>query len=190
MPDASYLDINLVKRNVSFTDKFLGWALSVGRAIIILTEIVALSAFAYRFILDRQLIDLHGKIKQEQAIISFSKASEEKYRNLQDRLSIAERFSKLGQDEISNLNKILQIIPSGGTLNNLTISDKSLKINASFSQISDLGLYADSLKKYSPITSVSIDKIENVPNTSLISVTITANFKPNPNSNSNDNTKQ
>lgn len=182
MPDTSYLDINLVKKRLSFTDKFLSWALSAGRVIIILTEIVALSAFLYRFVLDRQLIDLHTKIKQEQAIIAFSKASENKYRNLQDRLSSASRFSKLGQDEVKVLKDILALSPADTTFSNLTTSDTNVKISASFSQISSLGAFVESLKTYPIISGVSVDKIENVSSSSLITVSITATLKPNKNS--------
>ena len=124
------MDINLVKKRESFTDKFLSWALSAGRVIIILTEVIALSAFLYRFVLDRQLIDLHAKIRQEQAIIAFSKASEDKYRNLQDRLSAATRFSKLGQDQVKVLKDILALSASNTTFSNITTSDTNIKINA------------------------------------------------------------
>lgn len=182
MPESSYLDLNLVKKRVSFTDKFLSWALSAGRVIIILTEIVALSAFLYRFFLDRQLIDLHSKIKQEQAILSFSKTSEDKYRNLQDRLSVADRFSKLGQAEVKILKDLLSLVPPGATLNNITTSDTNIRIDASFAQVSQLGAFVDSLKSYPSVSGVSIDKIENIPSTSLISVTITGTLKPNKNS--------
>ncbi len=183
MPDSSYLDINLVKKRLSFTDKFLKWAMSAGRVIVILTEIVALSAFLYRFILDRQLIDLHTQIKQEQAIINFSKPSEDKYRNLQDRLTVAARFSQLEQDEARILKDVLNLTPSTAVINNLTSSDTTIKISASFSQIADLGAFIDSLKSYPSIASVSIDKIENVPSTSLITANITGSLKPNKNSN-------
>lgn len=181
MPDTSYLDINLVKKRESFTDKFLTWALSAGRIIIILTEIIALSAFLYRFILDRQLIDLHAKIKQEQAIIAFSKASEDRYRNLQDRLAVGSRFSKLGQDEVKVLKDILALLPQT-SFDNLATSDTNIKINASFSQISSLGAFVNSLKSYPSIASVSVDKIENISSSSKITVSITATLKPNKNS--------
>ncbi|MEX2013140.1 MAG: hypothetical protein WD967_01930 [Candidatus Levyibacteriota bacterium] len=182
MPDSSYLDINLVKKRVSFTDKFLKWALSTGRVVVILTEIIALSAFVYRFFLDRQLIDLHAKIKQEQAIIAFSKESEDKYRNFQERIAIAQRFSQLGSDEVKVLKDILNLAPSGTTFNNLTTSDTTVKIDASFTRISQLGAFVNSLKDYPSIDSVSINTIENVPSSSLISVSITGTLKPNKNS--------
>lgn len=186
MPNSSYLDINLVKKNISFTDKFLNWALSAGRVVVIATEIVALSAFAYRFFLDRQLIDLHAKIKQEQAIISFSKESEEKYRNLQDRIGTAQRFSQLANDEVKVLTDILKLAPAGTTFDNLTTSDTTVKINAGFSRISQLGAFVDSLKSYPSMANVSIEKIENIPSSSLITVSITGNLKPNKNSDATD----
>lgn len=183
MPESSYLNINLVKKRVSFTDKFLSWALSAGRVVIVLTEIIALSAFAYRFFLDRQLIDLHTKIKQEQAIISFSKESEDKYRNIQDRLTIAKRFSQLGTDEVKVLSDVLSFVPNGVIISNLTTSDTVVKITANFNQISELRTFVDSLKSYQNTSNVNISKIENIPSTSLITANITATLKPNKNSN-------
>lgn len=183
MPNSpSYLDINLVKKRVSFTDKFLSWALSAGRVVVILTEIVALSAFVYRFFLDRQLIDLHAKIRQEQAIVAFSKTSEDRYRNLQDRISVAQRFSQLSADELKVLQDILALSPTDTTFDNLTTSDTAVKITASFTRISQLGTFIDSLKSYPSIASISIEKIENIPSSSLISVSITGTLKPNKNS--------
>ena len=45
--------INLVKKNEkSSVDKFINWTLSIGRLIVIITEIIAISAFLYRFSLD------------------------------------------------------------------------------------------------------------------------------------------
>ena len=90
------ISINLLKQQTSLVDRFIDWALTIGRLLVILTEIVALSAFIYRFSLDRQLIDLHSKITQEQAIANYLNNNEKKYRNLQDRLAIATNYSTLG----------------------------------------------------------------------------------------------
>ena len=56
--------INLLpNQGENLTTKFFNWALSIGRLLIILTEMVALATFLYRFGLDAQIVDLHDKIK-------------------------------------------------------------------------------------------------------------------------------
>jgi len=87
--------INLVKgKHKSFFDRFLAWALSAGRVIIIVTEIIALSAFLYRFSLDREIIDLRDNTKQEQKILELFKEQEKTFRNLQERLSCLKNRKK------------------------------------------------------------------------------------------------
>jgi len=181
MKNNSNSGINLVKLRVSFVDKFINWVLSFGRVVVIITEVVALSAFLYRFTLDRQLIDIHSKIKQEQAIVSYSKVSEDKYRNLQDRIQISSQFSKLGENQVKTLKDIISLAPSGVSFDNLTISEDRIKINASVNIVSQLGVFIDSLKGYPAISSVSIDKIENQATNSLITVGITGSLKKNKN---------
>src|SRR3989344_1080687 len=115
-----HLSINLLKaKEISFLDKFLNWALTVGRLVVIATELIALFAFIYRFSLDRQLIDLHSKIKQEEAIVNSLKESEQSYRNLQDRLAAAAKFSETGGEEYTVFKDIISFIPQGMSLNQM-----------------------------------------------------------------------
>src|SRR5258706_9366482 len=87
--------INLAKgRGQTFLDRFLNWALSIGRVVVIVTEAVALTAFLYRFNLDRQIIDLHSRINQEQIIVKLLNNNETTFRSLQDRLSLINKLSQ------------------------------------------------------------------------------------------------
>ncbi|MBI3385346.1 hypothetical protein HY030_04095, partial [Candidatus Gottesmanbacteria bacterium] len=66
--------------------RFLKWALTVGRYIVIFTELIVLIAFLSRFWLDRTLSDLHESIKQKQAIVKSAKDLEDQARSVQNRL--------------------------------------------------------------------------------------------------------
>ena len=78
----SSASINLLKGRVNLLDEIVKWSLTIGRLLIITVELVAFTAFIVRFSLDRTLIDLHDKIRQEQAIVASLKDTEAKYRNL------------------------------------------------------------------------------------------------------------
>lgn len=170
--------INLVKTDKNETiNQLVNWALGVGRTLIIVVELIALSAFLYRFILDSQLRNIHDKIKQEQVIISQQKKNEATYTNLQERLSLASSLS----DQAKNSNKIFEDIlnfaPIGLTFSNVTLTDNSLKISSSVNSVYPLSDFVNSLKNYPKVESVSIDKIENKTAGASINVSISVTLK-------------
>lgn len=170
--------INLLKNsNGSYIDKFVNWALSVGRVIVIFTELIALGAFLYRFSLDRQLIDIHTKIKQEQTVVNYLKENELVYRNLQNRLAVASDSSKKGQDKINILKDVLSFTPSGFSFNNIVVQEDRIRIDANTTSVSPLSDFVKSLKNYSRISNVIVEKIETRPSSASISVSITALLK-------------
>lgn len=171
--------INLLKRQSSIAERFINWALTIGRLVVIITEVVALSAFIYRFSLDRQLIDLHDKIVQEQAVVSYLKDSEANYRNLQDRLSTATNYSTLGINRFKIFKDLATIAPKGVAFNTLSLFEDRIRIDANVDSVTSLNTFVNSIKNYPSIDSVSIDKIESKPSSAVISISMTATLKPN-----------
>ena len=65
-------EINLLpkeKWETGTAGKLLKWALSIGRYIVVFTELVVISAFLYRFSLDRKLMDINEQVNQQKKII-------------------------------------------------------------------------------------------------------------------------
>lgn len=170
--------INLLKKQTSLIDRFVNWALTIGRLLVIVTEVVALSAFIYRFSLDRQLIDLHSKITQEQAIVNYLKDNEKTYRNLQDRLSIATTYSTLAVSRFKIFHDIAGFAPVGMSFNNLALYEDRVRVDANADSVSSLSIFVNSIKNYPEIDSVSIDKIANKASSAVITITLTAMLKP------------
>jgi Tfp pilus assembly protein PilN len=169
--------INLVKdRQLPLFDKFMNWVLTAGRLIVIVTEIVAVVAFIYRFSLDEKLVNLHSAIKQKQNIVSRLKNDESKYRNLQDRIALAASFSEKGAKTSQAITDIINLIPNGTIVNNITINKDKVSININTASISSLSDFINALKSYNGIKSISIDNIENRPSIGL-SVSITTMLK-------------
>lgn len=171
--------INLLRKQTSVIDRFITWALTMGRLLVIITEIVALSAFIYRFSLDKQLIDLHSKITQEQAIVNYLINNENTYRNLQDRLVTATNYSTLGINRFKIFTDIVGFTPQGMSFDNLTLYENRVKIDANADSVSALSTFVNSIKNYPAIDTVSIDKIGNKPSSAVITISITATLKPN-----------
>lgn len=171
------ISINLVGENVSFIDRFIAWALSVGRIVVILTEVIALSAFLYRFTLDRELIDLHEKIKQEQSVVLFLKDNEDAFRNLQNRINLAGTFGDSSTSKVLLLSDILSFAPANITFNTISVQEDRIRVTFNTNSVSSLSEYVKKLKAYDKIGSVIVEKIENKPSSATIIVSITGVLK-------------
>lgn len=169
--------INLVKnKQIPLFDKFMDWALTIGRLIVIITEVVAVITFIYRFSLDDRIVNLHSVIKQKQNLISVLKNDENKYRNLQDRIALASTFSTKATNSNQTIANIVSLMSTQAKISNLILNKDRLSLNVDVKSVSSLANFIDSLKSYPNIKSISIDNIENKPSAGLF-VNITAMLK-------------
>jgi hypothetical protein len=169
--------INLLGSKNKTLDLIVSWALTIGRALVILVELVALGAFLYRFSLDNQLQDLRTKIKQEQAIVVYQNKSESNYRNLQDRLALISSVSKSSKANLKTFKDIVALAPNGLTFKILDLSDNKANFEANVNSVDALSSFIAKLKTYSSVESVSLDKIQNDTINTTINVGISIIFK-------------
>jgi Tfp pilus assembly protein PilN len=176
--NAQYLSINLLKRqgNASW-EVFIQWAITGGRFLVILTETIALAAFLYRFTLDRQLIDLHDKIKAKQAIVEALKPQEASFRSLQERLSEADRIDRSSSDVTTTLASIVEFASGRVSFTSLTVTSASVRMDITANSVTGLNEFISALRSYEPIKSVSIDRIENQTSRALFSALVSAHLK-------------
>jgi Tfp pilus assembly protein PilN len=169
--------INLLGSKNKTLDLIVSWALTIGRALVIVVELVALGAFLYRFSLDNQLQDLRTKIKQEQAIVVYQKTSEDNYRNLQARLALISSASKNSDNNLKTFKDILALAPAGFTFKIFDSTGDKAQLEANVNSVDVLSNFIAKLKAYPAITSVSLDKIQNDTSNSTITVGISILFK-------------
>lgn len=175
---AKPISINLLKKqDKKIFDKFIQWALTVGRIVVIATELIALSAFLYRFSLDRKLIDLHEEIKNNQNLVKLLKKDEDKYRNLQNRIAIASRFGERS-DKIKQIyQSVLDIIPPELQLGTITLSESSVSIQGQARSVGALATFIRALKENKEISSIAINKLENKTSSGILGVDLSVFFK-------------
>lgn len=139
--------------------KILNWSLTVGRWIVIVTELVVIIAFLSRFKLDRDLTDLNEKIKQQQSIITASSAFEKEFRLLQQRVKTIEniRSSQLASDMV--LNELATLTPVDVTFSNIRVDKNQVSLKASASSEAGLATLVNNLKKSSRFGKVTITKL-------------------------------
>jgi Tfp pilus assembly protein PilN len=175
--DLEMPQINLVGKKGALIDTFLHWALTTGRFIIIVTETVALAVFVLRFSLDSQIIDLHDKIREKQAIVDLFKHNEDTYRNLQDRLTMVQTLDTKSQEQTQMFFSLLNTMPDSIQLNSFTFLQDSLHLDINTNSTATLSQFIQNLTAQKHISGISIDHIENRVASGTIEVALTANIK-------------
>lgn len=157
--------------------QFLNWALNIGRLLIILTEILALGTFLYRFSLDMKIVDLHDQIKAQSFIVKNFSNNEAAYRNLQARLLLAKQYDSTSGRTANLFKDIIEMGRGNITFKNILVGIDSAKIEAQAPSSQALTKFVNALKKHEAIESVTIDKVENKTSSALITIGVTASIK-------------
>jgi Tfp pilus assembly protein PilN len=137
-------------------------------------EFVAFSAFILRFSLDRTLIDLNDKIKQEQAIVASLKDRESTYRNLQERLLVANKVTTQSSNQVKLTQDIFNLTPQEIKYDSFGIFDNKISMQLRVKSVSSLTAFLESLRAYKGISSASIDSIGNKTSDGSLTVGVTA----------------
>jgi len=136
--------------------RFLKWALTVGKYIVILTQLIVIAAFLFRFKLDNNLEVLNENINQNQELIIASQDLEYKARIVQDQL---ETLKMINEDQVlisQTIEALSQITPLEVKLETVNLSQKSINIEGS--ALSEIGL------------ATLINGLQNQPNFNKINV--------------------
>jgi Tfp pilus assembly protein PilN len=157
------LTINLLPRD-PFYDSAFGkstkWALSVGRYIIIFTEIVVILSFLSRFQLDRQVTDLNTKIVQQTSIIESYGDLENEIRLTQKKIETYKQFRNNNQiDSIFTL--LTSITPSEIQYLDLSITATTVQIKGRTQSTQALTNFISNLQQTREFSSVVVDNIIN-----------------------------
>ena len=118
--------------------QFIPWTLSVGRYVVVFVELIVISAFLYRFGLDRKLTDLNEKIKQKQAVVSSYGDLEAKFKQVQRQLQKIKATDEASVKIDEVLDHISQITPADAAYDSITINQKEVSLQGKV--LSEAGL--------------------------------------------------
>lgn len=156
--------INLLPKD-SFESSTLGiildWALAFGKWAVIVTQLVVMVVFLWRFTLDRQLTDLRKQIEKESNIIASYKQLEEDFVLTQRKIDFAKPVLAK-QVETEELLQLLQsLMPTDVWLEKLAISPTSISFTAYSASLNGFSGLLTSLQREPRFSSISIGKVEN-----------------------------
>ncbi len=165
MPKIVSFDINLAPKDPFFETalgKILKWALSVGRYIVIFTEIVVIMSFVSRFTLDRQITDLNNSINQKQSVIQSFGDLETNVRTAQ---RLVDEYKQVEQSSaiLGTFPALTQVTPQGISLRQLIIRSNQISVTGTTFSQDTLNTLINNITVSPFFTDVEVTKIETDP---------------------------
>jgi Tfp pilus assembly protein PilN len=139
--------------------QILHWILTIGRHIVILTELIVILAFLSRFKLDRDLTDLHDSIKQKQAIIEASASFEKKYRQLQKQVALLDQVTQNRLNPSAFLTHLSHITPLDVYFEEISAKKKSLTLKATALSETGLTVFLQNLRTFPLVEQISLAEL-------------------------------
>jgi hypothetical protein len=121
----------------SLSARAVKWLTTVGRYIIVFTELIVVVAFLSRFWLDRINSDLSEIVRQQKAILESTGSFETEYSQLQKRLNLVKGFYQNQPEYQSKIQTLTESTPLDITFNTLVVGQ-----NAASSVSADISFYA------------------------------------------------
>jgi len=139
--------------------KILKWTLTVGRHVVIFTELIVILAFLSRFKLDRDLTDLGEKVKQQQAIITSWSTFEKEFRFLNKRLQAIEELKKNQIEAALVLDELASLTPLDIVIFDFSVFNKQLSLAASAFSEGGLETFLRNLKNSPKFKDIKLTQI-------------------------------
>lgn len=128
---ARFSRINLLPHDsfeYSVVGKFLKWALTIGRVLVILTEFVVILAFGSRFYYDKKLNDLMETIDQKQAVIESYSEIEKKIRDVLEKQKVVSLFLKTNIELPRVFSSFQRITPPDVSYSQISLNETGINI--------------------------------------------------------------
>lgn len=159
---ATKLDLNLLPKDTFYESglgKMVKWATSVGRWIVVFTDLVVISSFLSRFYFDTKLADYHDDIKQKQAIITALSNFEDSFRSFQNRIALIKTFTATKIYGKEKTEMISQILPPDISLLGFSLSGDKIDLSGVALSQSGFAAMIRNLLFTPQITSVNIGQL-------------------------------
>lgn len=154
--------INLLqqkKKPEVFTDKLIFFALHYLRYIIVMTQIVVIGVFFYRFTIDQQVIDLKESVNQKQEIIRITLPMVNEVKAIESKITVIKKLIAEQKNFSEHFTYITSIIPETIIINNLHISEQDITLEGKTADLNSIRLLYERLKKDQKFKTVSLGKV-------------------------------
>lgn len=167
-------NINLIpKKETSLAEKVVYFSLNYLRYIIVITQLVVISVFFYRFQIDQRIIDLKESVEQKKEIIQVVLPLLSEAKTIDRRIMALQKIIKEQDKTIQMINYLLSFFPSSITLTKLEIENEEIKMTGLAGNASHLQSFYNILKNEKKFELMMFDSIKKVENGYIFSLTLT-----------------
>lgn len=153
--------INLLeKKEVGLLDKLTFFGLNYLRYIIVITQLVVIGVFFYRFQIDQRIIDLKEGVEQKKEIVKIALPLLNEALKIDKKTSIISE-TLLKQKKFNEMiNYFIASFPETITLTNLEAKDSSITIKGDAENAQHLQAFYSLLKKENKFKTVNLQNIK------------------------------
>lgn len=141
--------------------KFLLWALTFGRYIVIFTELIVITGFVVRIVLDQQNNSVTEDIQEQQTILASYQPVEERIRLIHEQIETVERLDKERLRVADIYDDLSRITPLDMQFNSMNINEQSLEISAIVLSPAGFSSFIRDLQEINTVSDVILDSVES-----------------------------
>lgn len=167
---AHNLKVNLLPPSefeLSFWGRFLKWAVTTGRYIIILTELIVILAFLSRFKLDEDLRKLNDQIQTQVSFLDSEQSQLDEFFRVQRRLGLVDNELTSQNKFSENLEYITVKTPPEIKILQYAFAKGEIMVMATTLSEKSLGLFITTLGKEGLWKSIDLSQISADPGTGI-----------------------
>lgn len=119
-------------------DRIYGWTVNTAKYIIVGTELLVLMAIGFRFYLDGKINDIDKDIQDQKDILKNRSDEETSVRYVAGSLTSLSRLEKTDYTLTPYYKRILEIVPSGVVLQNISVTINGVDLSGNVSSYETL----------------------------------------------------
>jgi Tfp pilus assembly protein PilN len=150
----------LIKKDVGLLDKLTFFGLNYLRYIIVITQLVVIGVFFYRFQIDQKIIDLKEAVEQKEEIIKIVLPLLTEATKIDKKTSIIDETVQKQTQFDSMIRYFISSFPATIKLTNMEVKQESIKIVGDAENAQHLQAFYYLLKKQKKFESVSLQNIK------------------------------
>lgn len=156
--------INLLPRDefeVSTLGVILAWALVFGKWAVILTQLVVMGAFLWRFTLDRELTDLRKAIAREASVVKSYEPIERDFVLAQRQVTQIKTTLTEHEQLTKSLSEIIRVTPPDVWYDRMSFSATDVTLTAYSASLPGFGQFLTLVQASPAFSQVRVGKIES-----------------------------
>lgn len=165
--------INLLpEKSKSFTEKILYFALHYLRYIVVITQIVVISVFFFRFTIDQQIVDLKERVNQKQEIIKLTRPIIVEAAEVSEKMEYIEKQLSAQNTFLARLDSIFTVVPKEIVLFDFDVTEKNISFKGRSTTVEAVKYLNTVLHKKKVFKTVRIDTVVKSQNGFVFSMVI------------------